>query len=104
MHACMYVCTYVCMYLLPPPGLSFKGVFPIIFHPPGLSNVYIFVNCSVIPTDPLGTFTLGVSNLFALKLSFISPKGLGRGAEGRGLEGRGGLEERKGDDGDVLHD
>ena len=35
-----------------------------MFHPPGLSKVYIFANCSVKPTDPLGTFTLGVSKAF----------------------------------------
>ena len=40
---------------------SSNGVLPIIFHPPGLSKVYIVQNFSTIPTDPLFIFTRGVS-------------------------------------------
>ena len=42
---------------------SSNGVLPIIFHPPGLSNVYIVQNFSTIPTEPLLIFIRGVSNL-----------------------------------------
>ena len=50
------------------------GVFPIIFHPPGLSKVYTFANCSVSPTEPFGTFTLGVSKRYARNSVSRSPK------------------------------
>ena len=42
---------------------SSNGVRPIIFHPPGLSNVYIVQNFSTIPTEPLLILIRGVSNL-----------------------------------------
>ena len=51
-----------------------RGVLPIMFQPPGLSKEYILQNCSVIPTDPYGILTLGVSNLLALKDISVSPK------------------------------
>ena len=42
---------------------SSNGVLPIMFHPPGLSKVYIVQNFSTIPTEPLLIYIRGVSNL-----------------------------------------